>query len=191
MIERLDSGIRVADIGCGSGHAINVLAKRFPKSEFIGVDFSAEALERARSEAAELGISNAFFLEQDAAGLGGGETFDFITTFDAVHDQAHPQEMVNGIHAVLKEGGYWLCVDIQASSHVGENLQHPLGTFMYSISCAHCMTVSLAYDGDGLGAMWGVQKAREIFDAAGFSDIEVHNVPGDAMNNYYVCRKPA
>jgi len=189
VIERLESGIRVADVGCGSGHAVNVMAKRFPNSEFVGMDFSAEAVGRARAEAQAWGLSNATFQEQDAAQLDGSQTFAFITTFDAVHDQAHPQAMVNGIHKALDAGGYWLCVDIQASSHVGENLQHPLGTFMYSVSCSHCMTVSLAYDGDGLGAMWGVQKAREVFTEAGFDQIDVHNVPGDPMNNYYVCHK--
>ena len=99
--------------------------------------------------------------------------------------------MVNGIYRSLAPGGSWLCVDIQASSHVGENIAHPLGTFMYSVSCSHCMTVSLAYDGEGLGAMWGVQKARDLFAAAGFDDIDVHNIPGDVLNNYYVCRKAA
>jgi SAM-dependent methyltransferase len=189
VIERLESGISVADVGCGSGHAVNVMARRFPNSRFVGMDFSTEALARGRAEAAEWGLSNATFKEQDAAKLDGSETFAFIATFDAVHDQAHLQSMVNGIHNALEAGGYWLCVDVQASSHVGENLQHPLGTFMYSVSCSHCMTVSLAYDGDGLGAMWGVQKAREVFGGAGFDQIEVHNVAGDPMNNYYVCRK--
>lgn len=189
VIERLESGIRVADVGCGSGHAVNVMARRFPNSEFVGMDFSPEAVGRARAEAQAWGLSNATFQVQDAAKLDGSQTFAFITTFDAVHDQAHPQAMVNGIHNALDAGGYWLCVDIQASSHVGENLHHPLGTFMYSVSCSHCMTVSLAYDGDGLGAMWGVQKAREVFAAAGFDRIDVHNVPGDPMNNYYVCHK--
>lgn len=190
-IERLESGISVADMGCGSGHAVNVMAKQFPNSQFVGMDFSDEALERGRAEAAAWGLTNATFKAQDAAELNGEQTFDLITTFDAVHDQAHPQAMVDGIYASLAPGGNWLCVDVRASSHVGENLDHPLGTFMYSVSCSHCMTVSLAYDGDGLGAMWGVQKAREIFGKAGFGDIEVHNIEGDPMNNYYVCNKAA
>lgn len=112
-----------------------------------------------------------------------------ITTFDAVHDQADPQGMFNGTYRSLAPGRSWLCVDIQGSSHVGENLAHPLGTFMYSVSCSHCMTVSLADDGEGLGAMWGVQKAREVFSNAGFNDIAVHNIQGDPMNNYDVCHK--
>lgn len=188
-IDRLKEGITVADVGCGSGHAINVMAQAFPNSTFVGMDFSDEALTNGRNEAKAWGLTNASFRAQDAAKLTGDETFDMITTFDAVHDQADPQGMVDGIYKSLAPGGDWLCVDIQASSHVGENLDHPLGTFMYSVSCSHCMTVSLAYDGEGLGAMWGVQKAREVFTNAGFTNIDVHNIEGDPMNNYYVCRK--
>jgi SAM-dependent methyltransferase len=188
-IEQLQAGISVADVACGSGHAVNVMAKTFPNSQFVGMDISDEALDRGRAEAEAWGLTNARFQEQDAAKLDDEHVFDMITTFDAVHDQAHPQAMVDGIYKALAPGGHWLCVDIQASSHVGENLEHPLGTFMYSVSCSHCMTVSLAYDGDGLGAMWGVQKAREVFGDAGFDEINVHNVEGDPMNNYYVCRK--
>jgi len=165
------------------------MARAFPASTFVGMDFADDALAVGRAEAAAWGLNNATFVVQDAANLDESQSFDLITTFDAVHDQAHPQAMVDGIYRSLVAGGNWLCVDVQASSHVGENLNHPLGPFMYSVSCSHCMTVSLAYDGVGLGAMWGVQKARDVFGAAGFDDIAVHNVEGDVANNYYVCHE--
>ena len=187
--ERLESGISVADIGCGSGHAINVMAQAFPNSTFTGIDFSSEAISAAREEAQHLNLGNVEFLEQDAGDLRLNEAFDFITTFDAVHDQAHPRKMVSGIYASLKPGGYWLCADLCASSHLGENLDHPIGTFGYTVSCMHCMSVSLAYEGEGLGAMWGAQKAREIFTDAGFKVEEVRRVDGDAGNNYYLCSR--
>jgi 2-polyprenyl-3-methyl-5-hydroxy-6-metoxy-1,4-benzoquinol methylase len=186
----LGEGITVADVGCGSGHAVNVMAAAFPASSFVGIDFSEEAIGRASAEAAEMGLANATFEVADAAALGPGRRYDFMTTFDAVHDQAHPRRMVQGIFDSLAPGGYWLCADISASSHVGENASHPLGPFQYAVSCMHCMTVSLAYDGEGLGAMWGVQKAREIFTGAGFVIEATHQVPGDVSNNYYICRKP-
>lgn len=189
-IEQLESGIRVADVGTGSGHAINVMAAAFPKSTFVGFDISEQALAVGRAEAQELGLSNSEFLVHDAANLDDVGSFDLVTTFDAVHDQVDPVGMVRSVFDMLKPGGYWLCVDIQASSHVGENIDHPMGTFFYSVSCAHCMTVSLAHDGAGLGAMWGVQTARAMFGDAGFVDLEIHNVDGDVSNNYYVCRKP-
>lgn len=190
IVDRLREGIRVADIGTGRGHAINVMAKAFPSSTFVGIDFSDEVLEIARAEAADWGLDNARFVAADAAKLSGDETYDFVTTFDAVHDQAHPQDMVDGIYRALEPGGYWLCADIRASSHVGENLDHPMGTFMYAVSCQHCMSVSLAYDGEGLGAMWGVHKAKEVFAKAGFTDVDVKTLEFDPTNNYYVCDKP-
>ena len=190
LVDRLREGIHVADVGTGQGHAINVMAKAFPSSTFVGLDFNDEALDVGRAEAAEWGLENAKFIQCDAACLDDDHLYDFVTTFDAVHDQAHPQDMVDSIFRSLKPGGYWLCVDIRASSHVGENMDHPMGTFMYAVSCQHCMTVSLAYDGEGLGAMWGVQKAKEIFTNAGFVEIAVKTLDFDPMNNYYICRKP-
>lgn len=189
VVERLRQGIAVADIGTGSGHAINVMAKAFPNSQFVGYDFSDEAVKRAQAEASAMGLANATFEVQDVAQLDQPDRFDFMTTFDAIHDQAKPREVVQAIYRALKPGGTWLCVDVQASSHVGENLAHPIGTFLYTVSCMHCMTVSLAYDGEGLGAMWGVHRAREIFNDAGFTAIETRSVPGDIINNYYICRK--
>ena len=189
MVDALEAGVSVADVGTGSGHAVNVMAKAFPNSTFVGFDFSEDAIAVGRAEAESWGLSNATFEVQDAAELDGSRQFDFVTTFDAVHDQARPREMVKGVHNILKDDGYWLCADICASSHVGENKDHPIGVFGYTVSCMHCMSVSLAYDGEGLGAMWGVHKAREIFNEAGFEDVTVSNIDIDPSNNYYVCRK--
>jgi SAM-dependent methyltransferase len=189
LIDALEAGVDVADVGTGSGHAVNVMAQAFPNSRFVGFDFSEDAIATGRAEAEAMGLANASFEVQDAAALDGSSQFDFVTTFDAVHDQAQPRAMVKGVHSILKPGGYWLCADICASSHVGENVDHPIGVFGYTVSCMHCMTVSLAYDGEGLGAMWGVHKAREIFAEAGFDSIEVNNIATDPSNNYYVCQK--
>ena len=97
IIGRLEEGIDVADIGTGSGHTINVMAKAFPKSNFVGFDFSDEALERGRAEAAAWGLTNASFEAKDVATLDASRPFDFITTFDAIHDQAKPGAVVRGI----------------------------------------------------------------------------------------------
>lgn len=106
-----------------------------------------------------------------------------------MHDQAHPRAVVAGVYHALRPGGNWLCSDIRASSHLEGNIDHPLGPFLYGISCQICMTVSLADGGDGLGTMWGVQRAREIFRDAGFEDLVIKTLPGNVMENYYVCRK--
>ena len=187
--ERLREGIDVADVGCGAGHAINLMAQEFPNSRFVGFDFSEEGIATARKEAQAMGLSNARFEVKDVATLDGSEKFDLIVVFDAIHDQAKPRAVLKGIHDSLKPGGVFLCSDIQASSHVHENVGAPLAPMMYMCSTFHCMTVSLALDGEGLGTMWGEQKARELFAEAGFPDVEVKNVQGDIMNNYYLARR--
>jgi SAM-dependent methyltransferase len=189
LVARLKEGIDVADVGCGSGHAINLMAKAFPKSRFTGIDFSEEGIAAGRAEAKALGLANATFELNDAATLSGPPRYDFITTFDSVHDQAHPDRMLEGIGAALRTGGAYLCVDVAASSNLEQNLNHPLGPMMYAVSTAHCMTVSLALGGMGLGAMWGEQKAHEMITAAGFKKIATGHVEGDFFNNYYVATK--
>lgn len=188
LAEQLAVGIDVADVGCGAGHAVNVMAAAFPESRFVGFDFSEPAIAMARAEAETMGLANARFEVADAAGLAAGP-FDFITTFDAVHDQARPADMVAGIARSLKEDGVWLCVDIAGSSHLESDLGLPMAPFFYATSTLHCMTVSLAYDGEGLGAMWGEERALALFADAGFGEVDVRKVPGDAFNNYYICRK--
>lgn len=189
LTARLESGIDVADVGCGAGHAINLMAQRYPNSRFTGFDFSEEGVARGRAEAKEWGLTNAKFVEKDAASLDGSEQFDLITTFDAIHDQAKPARVLEGIAKSLRPGGVYLCVDIAAdSSHAG-NMDHPLAPFLYMISTTHCMTVSLAYGGEGLGTAWGAQLATQMMRDAGFSQIETRNVEGDILNNYYIARK--
>ena len=157
--KRLAAGIDVADVGCGSGHAINLMARAFPQSRFVGYDFSEEGVQRGRDEAGRLGLTNARFDARDVTDLGPPERFDLITTFDAIHDQAQPARVLTGIAMALRPDGVFLMVDIGASSHVHENMDFPLAPFLYTISCMHCLTVSLALGGAGLGAMWGEQTA--------------------------------
>ncbi|HEX9640604.1 MAG TPA: class I SAM-dependent methyltransferase [Candidatus Krumholzibacteria bacterium] len=189
LVDRLGSGIDVADVGCGAGHAVNLMARAFPNSRFTGFDISEEGIGIARAEAKEWGLTNANFEVKDVSMLDGSPTFDFITAFDTVHDQAQPRRVLKGIADSLRPGGAFLCVDIQADSTHAGNLDHPLGVMLYTFSVFHCMTVSLALDGEGLGTMWGEQKARELMQEAGFKDITTARVEGDIMNNYYVARK--
>ncbi len=188
--ERLTSGLDVADVGCGSGRALNMLAAAFPASRFVGFDIAEGALERARRDAADAGNTNVSFEQRDAADLDEHERFDIVTSFDAVHDQAHPDAMLSGIFAALKPGGTYLCVEPKASSHLHENLELPMAPLMYTISTMHCMTVSLAYGGEGLGTAWGEQLAREKLTAAGFVDIEVTGVKADRGNHYLLATRP-
>jgi SAM-dependent methyltransferase len=187
--ERLEVGIDVADIGSGRGHAINLMARAFPRSRFIGYDFSEEGTNAGRAEAQRLGLANAHFEARDVTALDAREQFDLITAFDAIHDQAQPARVLAGIAEGLRPDGVFLMVDIGASSHAHENMEFPLAPLMYTISCMHCMTVSLALDGMGLGAMWGEQKAQKMLAEAGFTHIEVKRIEEDPFNSYYVSTK--
>jgi 2-polyprenyl-3-methyl-5-hydroxy-6-metoxy-1,4-benzoquinol methylase len=189
LIGRLESGIEVLDVGCGSGRALNLMARMFPNSRFVGYDFSEEAIARARTEAKEHGTTNARFEVKDAAVLDEKARYDLITTFDAIHDQADPAAVLKGIAAALKEDGVYLMQDIAGSSHLHNNLDHPIAPLLYTVSTMHCMTVSLAQGGEGLGTMWGEEKAREMLEEAGLKKVEVKQLPHDIFNNYFIITK--
>ena len=189
LTERLEAGIEVLDVGSGSGRALNLMARAFPNSHFTGYDFSEEGVLRAITEAKEHGTTNVRFEVKDAATLDETGRYDLITTFDAVHDQAKPAAVLRGIARALKDDGVYLMQDIAGSSHVHNNMEHPLGPFLYTVSTMHCTTVSLAQDGEGLGTMWGEEKAAEMLAEAGFGSVEVKQLPHDFANSYYVVRK--
>ncbi|TDO34295.1 methyltransferase family protein [Kribbella sp. VKM Ac-2527] len=189
LSDRLRAGIDVADVGCGSGHAINLIARAYPNSRCVGYDFSEEGIAAGRAEAERYGLANAEFVLRDAAELAEFERFDLVTAFDAVHDQAHPAKVLAGIAASLRPRGVFLMVDIEASSNLEDNIDHPFGQFLYGVSTLHCMTVSLALGGDGLGTVWGRQKAEQMLGEAGFSSVEVTHVEADAFNAYYIATK--
>jgi len=189
LVERLQAGIDVADIGCGSGHALNLMAQAFPRSRFTGYDFSQEGIAAAQAETRRLGLTNTRFEVRDVSRLDAPDHYDLITAFDSIHDQARPAEVLRAIAKALQPGGVFLMVDIRASSQLEENMEHPLAPFLYTVSCNHCMTVSLAGDGAGLGTMWGEQVASQMLRDAGFTQFEVKHVEDDVLNSYYIARK--
>jgi 2-polyprenyl-3-methyl-5-hydroxy-6-metoxy-1,4-benzoquinol methylase len=189
LMERLRAGIDVLDVGCGSGRAINFLAQQFPKSRFTGYDFSEEAISRAWLGAEQMGLENVNFELRDVSQFDSDARFDLITAFDAIHDQTQPQQVLCNIHAALRPGGTFLMQDIRASSCVHHNMDSAIAPFVYTISCMHCMTVSLAGGGEGLGAAWGKELALEYLQRAGFSNVEVKELPHDIQNYYYVMTK--
>jgi SAM-dependent methyltransferase len=189
LLERLQAGIDVADIGCGSGYALNIMAQAFPMSRFAGYDFSQDGIAAAQAESRRLGLTNTRFEVRDVSRLDVPEHYDFITAFDSIHDQARPAEVLEAIAKALRPGGVFLMVDIRASSLLEENMEHPLAPFLYTISCNHCMTVSLAGDGAGLGTMWGEQVACQMLRDAGFTEFEVKHVEDDIANSFYIAHK--
>src|SRR5688572_23582856 len=192
LSDKLANGIQMLDVGCGRGLIMNRLAELFRKSRFTGMDLSSEAVMFAWKTASEKKLRNVEFIVADLSHFDQTaevEAFDLVTTFDAVHDQKVPLNVLKGIHRALRPDGVYLMQDIKGSSHVHKNLDHPIGTFLYTVSCMHCMTVSLAQGGEGLGAMWGEEKTREYLARAGFRSVEKHELAHDIQNNWYVVRK--
>ncbi|MEX0885235.1 MAG: class I SAM-dependent methyltransferase [Phycisphaeraceae bacterium] len=184
--ERLTAGIDVLDIGCGRGRALIELARAYPASRFIGYDLSVDAIDYATRRAAQLELRNVRFVEKDLTDWHEPARFDWITALDAIHDQARPDNVLAAVREALRPGGVFFMQDIGLSSEPVDNIDHPLGAMLYGVSLMHCMTVSLAQGGMGLGAAWGVQLAERMLREAGFDNIQTHRFDHDVQNVYFV-----
>jgi ubiquinone/menaquinone biosynthesis C-methylase UbiE len=193
MVNRLQEGIEVCDLGCGEGAAPMLMAEAFPESRFTGVDISREAIDTARREAARRELKNLSFLVVDAVAMKAdprfGERFDYVTAFDAIHDQTRPLEALQAVYAILKPGGRFSMIDIASHTAIGENRDHPMGPFLYTVSLMHCMPVGRVDGGAGLGMMWGKERAVGMLSEAGFQDVDVQPIPDDPFNFHFFCRK--
>ncbi|OWV34685.1 hypothetical protein B5C34_07595 [Pacificimonas flava] len=184
--ERLIEGIDVLDVGCGGGRLVRELARLYPNSSFTGYDRSPRQIAEARVQAE--GLDNVRYAELDGTAMTDHRAFDLILTFDAVHGQRHPDALLARIRNALRPRGVYIMQDIHAhSSHAG-NVNHPLAPFIYTMSCMHCMTVSLSQNGAGLGSAWGVELAQLLLAEAGFDSVAMHRLPHDLRNAYFVCR---
>ena len=192
LVERLTYGIRVCDLGCGQGVALNLMAKAFPNSRFIGLDNHEQAIATARASADAAGLDNATFLKRDAATLGEDRDlagqFDYICAFDAIHDQSHPLTALKGVRHMLKPDGLFSMIDIKAGSRIQDNTNHPMAPFLYTVSLMHCMPVGLNDNGRGLGMMWGKEQALALLAEAGFTRVSAEEIPNDPFNLHFLCR---
>ena len=188
LTDRLRAGGRAGDVGCGTGHCLNLMAAAFPASEFVGFDLSEEAIALGRAEAAAMSLQNVSFEVTDVLQLPTNPGFDVLFAFDAIHDQADPAGVLGRIRSALRTGGELFMVDIRASSNLEENIDDPDRLMLYGLSVMHCMEVSLASGGAGLGTAWGTQLATSMLHDAGFVDVTVHDVEADPSNCIYVCR---
>jgi len=189
IVERLEAGIDVLDAGCGRGAALIAMAERFPKSRFVGYDFEEDAIAFANGAVADAGLTNIHFETRDLSGYAEKDRFDFIATFDAVHDQKDPESFVARLYGALRPGGAYLMQDIGGSAHLENNLDFPMAPLLYAVSCTHCMAVSLGQGGAGLGTMWGWETAEAFLRKAGFAEVRRNVLPHDPMNVWFVSRK--
>ncbi|MEM9485802.1 MAG: class I SAM-dependent methyltransferase [Cyanobacteria bacterium P01_F01_bin.116] len=185
LLEDLRLGIDVLDAGCGRGYVLNKMALLFPNSQFTGYDLNEDAISTATAQSQKL--HNVQFQIKDITRLEEIENYDLITTFDAIHNQAHPNGLLRNIYNALRPNGVYLMQEIHAASDVSGNLNHPLAPLLYTVSCMHCMTLSPA--ADGLETMWGREKTLESLQDAGFTHIEVEQLPHDVINDYYIITK--
>lgn len=171
LVERLNEGIRVADVGCGSGTAARLMAEAFPRSEVIGYDMSEESLEVARSRMGSL--PNLEFVCHDVSAIPVDPPFQLITAFDVIHDLPDPFAGLTRIRKALSPDGRFLMMEPNVHSRLEENIGDDRAALMYGVSALHCMTQSLARDGVGVGAAWGGERAEEYARRAGFSGFEL------------------
>ncbi|MBA2296609.1 MAG: class I SAM-dependent methyltransferase [Actinobacteria bacterium] len=187
--ERLAAGIDVLDVGCGVGHALNLMAKAYPASRFVGYDFAEDGVAAGCAGAAALGLENARFEARNVHEFDEPEAYDLVTAFDVVHDLAHPSRVLEQVERALRPGGTFLMVEIAASSRLENNIENPLGPLLYGASIFHCMSVSLAQGGEGHGTCWGEENATAALEAARFVDIEAKRVEDDPFHAVFVAHK--
>jgi len=171
VMARLQEGGCAADVGCGSGYPSILMAQAFPRSRFYGFDVSEESLERARADAQQKGVADRVeFRRVSAPELPDNPKFDVITSFDTIHDMVDPRGALRAIRRALVDDGTYFMVEPRAGDTLAENMG-PMGAMMYSMSTLHCMTVSLAHGGEGIGTAIGPSKVRELAEQAGFTRI--------------------
>ena len=185
VLDKLEAGADVADVGCGHGKALITLATEFPAGRYLGYDVHAPAVERARAAAEQAGVADRVrFEHRDAAdGLPAG-VHDVVLTCEVLHDAADPGGLLRSIRETLRPDGRYVCVDINAS-HRPEDNTGPLAALFYGFSVLYCMTTSLAQNGAALGTCgFDPYTAERLCRQAGFS--QVRRLPLDnPFNNVY------
>jgi SAM-dependent methyltransferase len=172
VVAKLERGGKVADVGCGAGVAVRLLARSFPRADVHGYDISRHALVIAEEKRAAEGLTNAHFHDARRDPLPADGSVDLVTTFDCIHDMTHPQEVMEAIRAAIAPDGTWLLVDIKARDTFAENVaKNPMASMMYGMSVMSCMASALSEPGGaGLGTLGLPEsRAREMSEQAGFT----------------------
>lgn len=185
VLARLRAGGRALDVGCGTGVVPVTLAKAFPAATIAGLDFDARSIDIARGYAREAGLSDRIaFLAEPVEALPVEPGWDFISTFDVIHDLPDPLGAMKRIRSALNKGGTYLMVEPKVADQLENNVQNPFARMLYAMSCLHCVPQSLAQGGPGLGACWGEGRARAMAHDAGFTRFERLDIRSPAMAFY-------
>ena len=189
VVERLRSGARVADVGCGAGVALLAMAEAFPDSAFEGYDPSVHAIARARENVKRSGLGNIRLVEAPAESLPGERVYDLVLTLDCLHDMPRPAEAASAVRRALKDDGVWLIKEIRSAPDWATNRHNPLLAMMYSTSVSTCMSSAMSEPGGaGLGTL-GLDPVRleRLCAEAGFGRFQLHDFE-DPANLYYEVR---
>jgi 2-polyprenyl-3-methyl-5-hydroxy-6-metoxy-1,4-benzoquinol methylase len=168
VVEKLQSGAKVADVGCGHGISTVIMAEAFPNSNFVGFDFHPDSIHHARQNAEEAGVSNVSF-ETALAKEVPADNYDFVALFDCLHDMGDPEGALKHLRSTMASDGSLMIVEPMAGDSVSDNL-NPVGRLYYSASTVICVPTSLAQEvGLALGAQAGEKRLSEVITGAGFS----------------------
>jgi len=187
--EKLEAGAVVADVGCGGGVALLAMAKAFPNSEFHGYDPSQHAIESTQQKVTQQGLDNVKLFVAGGESLPGDASYDFMITFDCIHDMTHPETVISRIRSAMKPDATWLIKDIRSKPSFKENLKNPLLALLYGFSVSACMSSALSEPGGaGLGTLgFNPEVARRMTEEAGFTRFKLHDFD-DPSNLYYELR---
>src|SRR6185295_11638477 len=168
VVEKLEQGATVADVGCGHGSSTILMAQAFPKSHFVGSDYHGESIATARERAEAAGVSARVRFETASAQSFSGRGYDLVTMFDCLHDMGDPVGAARHVRRSLAEDGTWMVVEPNAGDRVEDNL-NPVGRAYYGFSTFLCTPSSLAQDvGLALGAQAGEARIRDVVLSGGF-----------------------
>jgi 2-polyprenyl-3-methyl-5-hydroxy-6-metoxy-1,4-benzoquinol methylase len=166
---KLRNGARVADVGCGLGASTVLMAKSYPKSEFVGFDYHDKSIETAKQRAKDAGVADRIRFEVAKAKDYPGKDYDFVTFFDCLHDMGDPAGASAHVRSTLKKDGTWMIVEPFAGDKLEDNL-NPIGRAFYGASTLLCTPASLSQEvGLALGAQAGEKRLREVVTSGGFS----------------------
>jgi SAM-dependent methyltransferase len=169
VVAKLETGARVADVGCGYGSSTILMAQAYPNSTFVGSDYHADSIEAARRRAEEAGVAGRVSFETSPAAVYSGENYDLVTMFDCLHDMGDPVGAARNARRLLKPDGTWMIVEPNAGDRVEENL-NPVGRAYYGFSTLLCTPASLSQEvGLALGAQAGEARIGDVVKAGGFT----------------------
>ena len=169
VADKLKNGARVADVGCGLGSSTILMAKSYPKSEFVGFDYHDKSIETAKQRAKDAGVGDRIRFEVSSAKSYPGKDYDFVTFFDCLHDMGDPVGAASHVRSSLKKDGTWMVVEPFAGDKLEDNL-NPIGRAFYGASTLLCTPASLSQEvGLALGAQAGEKRLRDVVTSGGFT----------------------